>query len=89
MTRLINNNYRLYDSSQCRVSILTDLSLSLLLPVEERLSASEMLKQLKKLAPYFSCSSTNEYRLFISDLLAQSSLKLIVNHGFPSPITSI
>ena len=56
----------------------------MLLPVDERLSARELLKQLKKLAPQFTYP-TYAYNAFITDLLAQSSLHQNIPHGFPSP----
>ncbi|MES2142447.1 MAG: protein kinase [Pseudomonadota bacterium] len=77
MRRLNKNNYfSPPDLNQCHFSILYDLTLAMLLPIEERPSAAKLLKIVKKLAPR-QPYSTEIHNEFVDELLKQSPLHQI------------
>ena len=61
------------DLNQPHLSILYDLTLAMLLPVEKRPSAAKLLKIVKKLAPH-QPYSIEIYNEFVDELLKQSPL---------------
>lgn len=74
------------DLNQPHFSILYDLTLVMLLPVEERPSAAKLLKIVKKLAPR-QPYSIEIYNEFVDELLKQSPLHQISAHKITTEVS--
>jgi serine/threonine protein kinase len=70
----LDNDEHCLENDLAKRKRFSDIILAMLLPVETRPSASELLTYLKSLAPPINNYLASDYNSFITDLLMQSSL---------------